>query len=55
MPALVAGIHDHRRAQVMAPSGIMDCRDKPGNDRGVSRLGESELYELRADAVENTV
>jgi hypothetical protein len=33
MPALVAGIHDHRPCQFKAPSVIMDCRDELGNDK----------------------
>jgi hypothetical protein len=33
MPALVAGIHDHRLRQYKAPIVVMDCRDKPGNDK----------------------
>jgi hypothetical protein len=33
MPARVGGIHDRRRRKVNAASAIMDCRDKPGNDK----------------------
>jgi hypothetical protein len=33
MPALVAGIHEHRCAPAISASVTMDCRDEPGNDR----------------------
>jgi len=32
MPALVAGIHEHRLSRIIT-AVVMDCRNKSGNDR----------------------